>query len=89
MRRDQQLVHPKFQPYFNKFIQDCVTDSLRCFIAKQNLEIIYYETIAQTTCKKLTKKVAQKKKVITVENVCVKVIKNVKTEFKKVRRTLE
>ena len=89
MMRDQRLVHPKFQPYLDRFIRGSVTNSLQCFIAKRNLEITHREAIAQVACKKLIGRVAQKRRVITVRDVHTKVTKRVETEVEKARRALE
>lgn len=53
------------------------------------MEIIYYKIIAQAACKKLIGRVTQKRRVITVQDICTKVIKRVKTEVEKARRALE
>ena len=89
MKRDQRLVHPKFQPYLDRFIRGSVTNSLRCSIAERDLEITHREAIARAARKKLTGRVAQKGGVITVRDVRAKVTKRVETEVEKARRALE
>ena len=89
IKRDQQLVYPKYQPYFDRFICSSVSTSLWYSIAKCNLEIIHCEAIAWSTCKKLTKRVAQKGRVITGRDVCAKITKIAETEVEKARRALE
>lgn len=64
IKKIQQLVHHKFQPYLNRFICCFVFNSLQCFIAKHNLEITYCEAITEIAYKKPTKKVAQKKRLL-------------------------
>ena len=66
IKRDQRLVHPKFQPYLDRFIHGSVTNSLQCSITERNLEITHHEAIARAVRKKLTGRVAQKEGVITV-----------------------
>ena len=66
MKRDQRLVHPKFQPYLDWFICGSVTNSLRCSITERNLKITHCEAIARVAQKKLTGRIAQKGEVITV-----------------------
>lgn len=53
------------------------------------MEILYCKAIVQATRKKLTKRVGQKKRVITVRNMRTKVIKRVETKVEKVRKALE
>ena len=89
MRRDQRFVHPKFQPYLDRFIRGSVTNSLRCSIAERDLEITHREAIARAARKKLTGRVSQKGGVITVRDVRAKVTKRVETEVEKARRALE
>lgn len=51
--------------------------------------MINYKVIVQTTYKKLTKRFAQKRKIIIVQNIYAKVIKKVKTVVKKIKKTLK
>ena len=89
MRKDQRLVHTKFQPYLDRFIRGSVTNSLRGSIAERDLEITHREAIARAARKKLTGRVAQKGGVITVRDVRAKVTKRAETEVEKARRALE
>ena len=89
MRRNQRLVHPKFQPYLDRFIWGSVTNFLRCSIAERDLEITHREAIARAARKKLTGRVAQKGGVITVRDVRAKVTKRVETEVEKARKALD
>lgn len=66
MKKDHRLVHPKFQPYLDRFIRGSVSNSLRCSIAERDLEITHSEARAR---KKLTGRVAQKGGVITVRDI--------------------
>lgn len=61
MRSYHRPVHPKFQPYLDRFICDSVTNSLRCSTAERDLEIIHREAIVRAACKKLKGRVAQMK----------------------------
>ena len=89
MKRDQRLVHPKFQPYLNRFIRGSVTNSLRCSIAEHDLEITHCEAITRAARKKLTGRVVQKGGVITVRDVRAKVTRKEETEVEKARKALE
>ena len=90
MRRNQRLLHPKFQPYLDMFICGSVTNSLRCSIAERDLEITHREAIARAARKKLTGRVAQKGGVITaVRDMRAKVTKRVEIEVEKARGALE
>ena len=89
MRRDHRLVHPKFQPYFNRLIRGSITTSLRCSIAERDLEITNREAIARAALKKITGRVAQKGGVITIRRVRAKVTKRVETEVEKARRACD
>ena len=86
MRKHHRLVHPKFQPYLDRFIRGSVTNSLQCSIAERDLEITHREAIARAARKKLTGRVSQKGGVITVRDVRAKVTKRVETEVEKARR---
>lgn len=44
-------MHPKFAPYLDSFTRGSVTNSLRCFIAERDPEIIYREAIARAARK--------------------------------------
>ena len=89
MRRDQRLVHSKFQPYLQRFIRGSVTNSLQCSIAERNPEITHREAIVRAARKKLTERVVQKGGVIKVLDVRAKVTKRVETKVEKARRALE
>ncbi len=78
----------KFRPYVDRFIRDSVFKSLRCSIAKRNLEITYSEVITRAARKKLKGGAARKEKVITVRDVRAKVTKQAESEIEKVRRAL-
>lgn len=43
-------------------MKDSVNNCLQYSIAKHNLEITYYEVIAQVACKKLIRRVVKKKR---------------------------
>ena len=57
MKRDQRLVHSKFQPYLDWLIRGSITNFLRFSIVERNLEITNCKTIARMTQKKLTGRV--------------------------------
>lgn len=82
-------MYPKFQPYLDRFIWDSIINFLQYFIAKQNLKITYSKTIVQAACKKLINRIAQKREVITVWDVHVKVIKRMETKVEKARKALD
>ena len=82
-------MHPKFQPYLDRFIRGSVSNSLRCSIAERDLEITYSEAIACATRKKLTGRVAQKGGVITVRDIQAKVTKRAENEVEKARKALD
>lgn len=86
MRIDHRLVHPKFQPYLDRFILRSVANSLQCSIAKRDLEITHREVMARAARKKLTRKVGG---VITVRDLRARVTKRVETEVEKARRALD
>ena len=89
MRKDHQLVNPKFQPYLDRFICGSVTNSLCYSFAKRNLQIIHRKAIAQAAHKKFTRKVAQKGGVIIVRDMRANITKRVETEVKKARKALD
>lgn len=70
MRRDQRLVHPKFQPYLDRFVRGSVTNSLR-------------SDIARAARRKLTGRVAQRGGVVTVQYVRAKFTNGLETEVEK------
>lgn len=37
MKKDHRLMHPKFQPYLDRFIRGSVSNSLRCSIAERDI----------------------------------------------------
>ena len=45
IKKDQRLMHPKFQPYLDRFIYGFVSNSLQCFIAERDLKITYHMAI--------------------------------------------
>ena len=89
MKKDHRLVHPKLQPYLDRFIRGSVSNSLRCSIAEPNLEITHREAIARAARKKLTGRVAQNGGVITVRDMRAKITKRVETEVEKAKRALD
>lgn len=89
MKKDCQLLHLKFQPYYDKFICGSVSNSFQCFIAKWDLEITHCKAIIWVARRKLTEKVAQKKETITIWDMRVKVTKRVETKIEKAKRDLD
>ena len=89
MKKDHRLVHPKFQPFLDRFIRGSVSNSLRCSIAERDLEITHREAIARAARRKLTGRVAQKGGVITVRDVSAKITKRAETEVEKAMRALD
>lgn len=89
MKKDHWLVHPQFWPYLGRFICVLVSNSFWCSIPGHDLEITYLETITRTACKKLSKKVAQKRRVITVWDLQAKVTSQTETKVEKARKALD
>ncbi len=66
-----------------------VSNSFSFSIAESNSEIAYCEAIVHAACKKLTDRVAQKEKMITVCDIGAKITKLAETEVKKARKVLD
>ncbi len=82
-------MHPKFRFYLDRFIRGSVSNSLRCSIAERDLEIKYSEAIANAARKKLTGRVVQKRRVITVWDVQAKTTKQAESEVEKAKKALD
>ena len=89
MKQNERLVNRKFRPYLERFIQSSVTNAINRIIAERDLEITHREAIAQAARKKLTGKIAQKRGVILVRDVYVRITKRNANEVKKARKALE
>lgn len=89
MKKNHWPVYSKFWHYFDRFIYKSISNAFQGFIAKRNLEITYSEVIAHAAYKKLTGRIAQKKRVITIWDIQAKITKQAENEVKKARRALD
>ncbi len=89
MKQNEWLVNRKFRPYLERFIRGSVTNLINRIIAELDLEITHREAMAQAARKKLTGKIAQKGRIILVQDVRARIAKRNANEVEKARKALE
>ena len=89
MKQNERLVNRKFRPYLERFIRGSVTNAINRIIAERDLEITHREAMAQAARKKLTGKIAQKGRVILVQDVRARIAKRNANVVEKARKALE